>query len=59
MWMRTLGAAFVFATFALVAGPGYGAGPVAGHLSGDEEVPPFDTLAQGQVIFELRGGAQK
>jgi hypothetical protein len=25
------------------------------HLSGDEEVPPVDTLAQGQTIFHLRG----
>ena len=23
------------------------------HLSGDEEVPPRDTLAQGQAIFQL------
>ena len=56
MWMRTLGAAFAFAICVLVAGPGYGASNIAAHLSGDGEVPPFDTLAQGQVIFELRGG---
>ena len=37
---------------ALFAG---GKGNFVGHLTGDQEVPPFETQAQGQAIFKLRG----
>ncbi len=32
----------------------FAGGNLVGHLSGDEEVPPVDTKAQGQAIFKLR-----
>ena len=37
-----------------LAGPAW-AGNFTAHLSGASQVPPFDTLAQGQFIGKLRG----
>jgi hypothetical protein len=32
----------------------FAGGTFVGHLSGDQEVPAFDTKAQGQAIFRVR-----
>ena len=43
----------VAAVFAIVSTAVAAGGNFGTHLSGDEEVPPRDTLAQGQAIFRL------
>ncbi len=39
-----------------VGAPAWAEGNVTAHLNGDNQVPPFDTQAQGQFIGKLRSG---
>ena len=54
--MQKLGIHTLVMVSALVVGSPALAGNFTAHLNGEGQVPPFDTLAQGQFIGKLRAG---
>jgi hypothetical protein len=54
--MRNLGVlAILVVSVHVLAVPAWAGGNFAAHLNGGNQVPPFDTLAQGQFIARLQG----
>jgi hypothetical protein len=55
--MSRIGIRTLVIVIALAVGaPAWAGGNFTAHLNGDNQVPPFDTQAQGQFIGKLRSG---
>ena len=47
---------FVVVSALALGGPALAGGNFTAHLNGENQVPPFETLAQGQFIGKVRAG---